>query len=59
MKNSMIRILIFWQAVTMLLASILWFINDDLDKWFERWSMGLILFGIYGIMKHIQKPNNE
>ena len=55
----MIRIIILSQAVIMLLSSIVWFIKDDNEKWFERWVMGLILFGIYGIMKHIQKPNDE
>lgn len=59
MGNSMIRILIFWQAITMLLVSGIWFIKDDLDKWFERWSIGIILLSMYGIMKHIQKPSNE
>ena len=59
MRNSTIRILIFWQAVTMLLASIVWFIKDDQDEWFERWSTGIILLAMYGIMKHLQKSSNE
>ena len=58
MNNSTIRVMIFSQVIIMLFTSTIWFLKGDQDKWFSRFSIALILFGIYGIMKHIQKPNN-
>lgn len=59
MKNGVIRTVIFWQAIIILTSGIIWAIKDDHDKWFERWTVGLILFSMYGIMKHLENPNNE
>ena len=58
MSNSIFRVIIFWQAAMMLLVSIIWFIKDDQDKWFERWSTGLILLALWSIMNHLKKPND-
>ena len=58
MNNSMIRAMIFSQVIIMLLTSTIWLIKDDQDKWFSRFSIALILFGIYGIMNHLKKPND-
>lgn len=51
--GSGIRVVILVQAITFLFNSMVWFIKDDLDKWFTRWALGMLLLSAWGIMKHI------
>ena len=51
--GSGIRVVILVQAITFLFNSMVWFIKDDLDKWFTRWALGMLLLSAWGIMRHI------
>jgi hypothetical protein len=53
--SSLIRVVILVQAITFLFNSIAWFMKDDLDKWFTRWALGMLLLSAWGIMKHISR----
>lgn len=50
-----IRAVILVQAITFLFSSIVWFMKDDLDKWFSRWALGMLLLSAWGIMKHLSR----
>ena len=53
--GSGIRGVILAQAITFLFNSIVWFMKDDLDKWFSRWALGMLLLSAWGIMKHLSR----
>lgn len=53
--GSGIRGVILVQAITFLFNSIVWFMKDDLDKWFTRWALGMLLLSAWGIMKHLSR----
>lgn len=53
--GSGIRVVILVQAITFLFNSIVWFMKDDLDKWFTRWALGMLLLSAWGIMKHLSR----
>jgi hypothetical protein len=53
-----IRVIILVQAITFLFSSIVWLTEDDLDKWFTRWALGILLLSAWGIMKHISINKN-
>ena len=50
--GSGIRVVILVQAITFLFNSIVWFMKDDLDKWFTRWALGMLLLSAWGIIKN-------
>jgi hypothetical protein len=52
-SGSGIRSVILTQAITFLFSSIMWWVNDDMDKWFTRWVLGMLLLSAWGIMKHL------
>lgn len=54
-SGSGIRTVILVQAITFLFSSIMWWINDDLDKWFTRWALGMLLLSAWGVMKHLSR----
>lgn len=54
-SGSGIRLVILSQAITFLFNSIVWFMKDDLDKWFTRWALGMLLLSAWGIMKHLSR----
>jgi len=53
--GSVIRAGILVQAITFLFNSIVWAMEDDLDKWFSRWALGMLLLSAWGIMKHLSR----
>ena len=53
--GSGIRVVILVQAITFLFNSIVWLMKDDLDKWFTRWALGMLLLSAWGIMNHISR----
>jgi hypothetical protein len=53
--GSGIRLVILVQAITFLFNSVAWFMKDDLDKWFARWVIGMLLLSAWGIMKHLSR----
>ena len=53
--GSGIRTFILVQAITFLFLSMVWFLKDDLDKWFTRWALGMLLLSAWGIMKHLSR----
>lgn len=54
-SGSGIRTVILLQAITFLFNSFVWFMKDDLDKWFTRWALGMLLLSAWGIMKHLSR----
>ena len=48
-----IRNTIFVQGIIFLISGTIWAIDGNLDKWFVRWALGMILLSAYGIMKHL------
>lgn len=52
-SGSGIRSMVLVQAITFLFNSIMWWVNDDMDKWFTRWALGMLLLSAWGIMKHL------
>ncbi len=54
-SGSGIRVVILVHAITFLFNSIVWFMKDDLDKWFTRWALGMLLLSAWGIMKHLSR----
>lgn len=48
-----IRIFIFSQSLIFIANSIYWLMQNDVDKWFIRWALGMILLAFYGMMKHL------
>ncbi len=53
--GSGIRVVILVQAITLLFNSMVFFIKDDLNKWFTRWALGMLLLSAWGIMKHLSR----
>ena len=54
-----IRTLILLQGILFLCFATAWAINDNLDKWFTRWALGIIMLAAWGIMKHLSKQTSE
>jgi hypothetical protein len=54
-SGSGIRTVILVQAITFLFSSVMWWINYDLDKWFTRWALGMLLLSAWGVMKHLSR----
>lgn len=50
-----VQTVILVQAITFLFSSIMWLINGDLDNWFTRWGLGMLLLSAWGVMKHLSR----
>lgn len=53
--GSGIRLVVLVQAIITMFNSVVWFMKDDLDKWFTRWALGMLLLSAWGIMKHLSR----
>lgn len=53
MKN--IRVVTLISAIMSAFSSHMYYLKGDLDKWFLRFALGIILFALWGIMLHISK----
>ncbi len=51
--NRAISYTILIQAILFAMFAIGYAFKGDTDKWFERWALSMILFALYGIMKHL------
>ena len=57
MNKKLVKITIGIQAIIFLTFGIVYALVGNIDKWFERWELGLILAGLYGIMQYLEdKP---
>jgi hypothetical protein len=58
-KLKAIRAFILLQGILFLGFSLVCSLKGDLDKWFSRWVVGLLLISAYGIMEHIYFNKNK
>ncbi len=57
MDKKLIKVVIGVQAILFLTFGVAYAIAGNIDRWFERWALGLILAGLYGIMQYLEKKH--
>ena len=55
-KLDWVRALLLTQAMLFTLTSMYYaIVEEDTNKWFVRWSLAMVLYGLWGIMEHIKE----